>query len=137
MFRQLVRGQRVRWQGPIVKDQQRGQGIEVERLFDRMRVGLRVLQPPGHPRVHRLATRSVVVVLGVESYGSDAIPSAKERIEPSHLRKFDLHRLVRPVAGRGHHQERSRGDRGGDLHVVRVETQTRKVFAETAPLHVQ
>ena len=109
----------------------------MKRLLDRMGVGRCALQPPGHPRVHRFAARSIVVVFGVEAHRSDMIVGAEHRVEAAHRRKLDFHRLARPVAGRRHHQKRPRRNCRSDLDVVRVDAQAGQVFTQTSALHME
>ena len=76
-------------------------------------------------------------MIGGDAHGVHPVPRSEQIVEALHFRVLALHRLVGPITGGGNHQQRTRSEHSRELHVVRVQSKPRDVFAEAAALHMQ
>ena len=82
-----------------MENEQARHWLRRERSLRGTNIGRRMLQPARHPRIHGLATVLVVVVLGRNADGADAIGGIEQVVNRAHRRILDFQRFSCPVTG--------------------------------------
>ena len=85
--------------------------------------------------INRLPAELVEVVYLINLHNFNLVSFAVEIVDSLDCRKLFPGHIPRPVSGSGDHQHRLGRNQRSNLHIARIDAQSRRVLAQVAALH--